>query len=155
MSSIAGALTDADLGEYRGKRVTNTTMVVKKTGDGLSQSMEIAPEVLEPGSTVFVLMECEVVDHNHHYDKKHDCFELIQTLHASTAIIVDDQASQRKIAAQRNRLEKAAEEAKGTQRLPGTEDAIDGQPEDGPGNVTPIDSKSAAAGERAEPDWED
>lgn len=150
MTSLAGAMADADLGEYLGKRITNTTLVVKKTGDGLSESMEIAPEVLIPGSTVYVLMECEVAAHQHTLDTKHDCYELKQTLNAKTAIIVDDQNSQKKIAAQKNRLEKAQEAAKGIQRLEGTEDAIDGQD-----NVHPISGKDAAAGERPEPEWDD
>lgn len=151
MVSLAGAMNDSDLGEYRGKKITSTSIAIRNAGDGLSQAMEIAPEVFEPGSTVFVLLECEVDKHNFQLIEKADSFELKQVLKAGTATVVDDQGSKKKIAAQRNRIEKANEAAKGIQRLEGTEDAIDGQPD----NVTNIDSKSAAAGERPEPEWDD
>lgn len=152
MTSLAGALNDTDLGEYRGKRITHTSIAIRNAGDGLSDAMEIEPEVLEPGTTVFVLLECEVGEHGLKLVDKADSYELKQVLKAGTATIVDDQGSRKKIAAQRLRIEKAQEAAKGVQRIPGTEDVTDGQPE---GSVTAIDAKSAAAGERPEPEWND
>lgn len=149
-TSLAGALNESDLGEYRNKKITSTSIAVRNAGDGLSQAMEIAPEVLEPGSTVFVLIECVVDKHTLALIEKADSYELKQILKAGTATIVDDQNSKKKIAAQRNRIEKAQEAAKGISRLEGTEDAIDGKD-----NVTSIDAKSQAAGERPDPDWDE
>lgn len=149
--SLAAALAASDaLGEYRGRKVLSTSLKITNTGDGLSEAMGIAPEILEPGDTVYVLLECEVGKHTHKLNTKFDAYELQQVLKAGTATIVDDQASKKKIAAQANRLQRAKEEREGTQRIPGTEDVTDGQD-----NVTAIDSKSAAAGERPDPEWDD
>jgi hypothetical protein len=116
--------------------------------------MEIEPEVLEPGTTVFVLLECEVGEHGLKLVDKADSYELKQVLKAGTATIVDDQGSRKKIAAQRLRIEKAQEAAKGVQRIPGTEDVTDGGAGDDT-NVRSIGGKDAAAGERPDPEWGD
>lgn len=129
------------LGEYRGRRVTATSIAIRNAGDGLSQAMEIAPEVYEPGDTVYVLLECTVDKHNFALVEKGDSYELKQVFKAGTATVVDDQGSKKKIAQQANKVQRAREEKVGTQRIPGTEDAIDGQPDEGA--LRPV------------PDWED
>lgn len=150
--SLAQALATPDLGEYRSKKITSTSIAIRNAGDGLSDAMEIDPEIYEPGDTVFVLLECVVDKHNMQLIEKADTFECKQVFKAGTATVVDGAQYEKKIATQRNKIEKAKEAAKGVQRIPGTEDAIDGKAE---GNVHPIGGKDAAAGERPEPEWDD
>lgn len=148
------------LGEYLGKDIIRTSVKITKAGDGLSKSVGIAPQLFAQGDELMVLLKVKVGQHIHKPIPETECLELVQEFEAITATIVDDKTSARRIAQQENELAKAAEKAKGTQRLPGTENAIDGKKDgDGdededPGNVTAIDAKSAAAGERPD-QWED
>lgn len=140
-SSVDDAIAKSEaLGDYRGRRVTSTSIAIRNAGDGLSQAMEIAPEIYEPGDTVYVLLECTVDKHTHALIEKGDSYELKQVFKAGTATVVDDQGSKKKIAQQANKVARAKEEAKGVTRLEGVEDAIDGKDEPA---VRPV------------PDWSD
>lgn len=145
------------LGEYLGKDIIRTSVKITKAGDGLSKSVGIAPQLFAQGDELMVLLKVKVGQHIHKPIPETECLELVQEFEAITATIVNDQASQKRLAQQENALAKAEEKKKGVQRIPGTEDAIDGKDkaeDDDPGNVTPIDAKSAAAGERDD-EWED
>lgn len=114
MSEMAAAMADKrELGEYRGRDIIRTSIIIRNTGDGLSESMAIAPTVLEEGDEVYVLMKCEVIDHHHPLIKGTDCIELKQVLKAGTATIVDADYAEEKIAAQEARIQRAKDEAKG------------------------------------------
>lgn len=125
--SLEEALADSELGSYFDRPVIRTSIKLTKAGDGLSKALGIAPQVLEPGKTVMVLVECTVGPHTHAPIPDTECFALIQTLEAGVATIVGDKASERKLRLQANAIDRAREQAKGIARIPGTEDVIDGQ----------------------------
>lgn len=137
------------LGEYLGKDIIRTSVKITKAGDGLSASLGISPEVFQQGEELMILAKVKVGQHIHKPIKDTECLELVQEFEALTVTIVDDKTSARRIAQQENELAKAAEKKKGTQRLPGTEDAIDGA-KDGPD-----DDGTSTAGDPPEGEWED
>lgn len=148
------------LGEYLGKDIIRTSVKITKAGDGLSKSVGITPQLFAQGDELMVLVKVRVGQHIHKPIPDTECLELVQEFEALTATIVTDQASSRRLAQQEQALAKAAEKKKGVERLPGeVADAIDGRPpesDDGPGNVTAIDAKSAAAGAESDAgEWED
>lgn len=130
MTDLASALADkTDLGEYRGRDIIRTSVKITKAGDGLSKSMGIAPAVYEQGDELMVLLKVVVGPHTHKMIADTECLELIQSFEAETAVIVDDAASRKKLDRQENALRVASERARGVERIPGTEDAIDGKPD--------------------------
>lgn len=95
---MAAALSDRSvLGAYRGRDIIRTSIVIRNTGDGLSESMGIDPQVLEIGEKGYVLLEYECIDHAHPMIKDTDCLELKQVLKAGTATIVDADFAEEKI----------------------------------------------------------
>lgn len=124
MTSIDEALATnlADFGEpYLGREVSSIAVKITKAGDGLSKQLGIAPQVFQPGQKVMVLLECEAGAHTHKPIDKADTWELVETLEAVTATIVTDKASESKLRTAADRVAKAAEGKKGTQRLDGTD----------------------------------
>lgn len=131
MTSIENAMADnSTLGEYRGRQIIKTKIAIGNSGDGLSKAMGIKPQVLEPGDTVMVLLECVVTYHKHELDEESGCYELVQKLRAGTATIVDDNTSASKLRKQADAIQKAHDAAKGQDRLDGT-DADDLEPSEG------------------------
>jgi len=114
MTDLASAMSDKrNLGEYRGRDIIRTSLTIRNTGDGLSEAMAIDPQVLEEGDEVYVLLQCEVVDHQHPLIKGTDCIELKQILRAGTATIVDADFAEAKIEAQAARIQRAKDDAQG------------------------------------------
>ena len=102
---------------YLGWPVVATTIAVRNAGDGLSKGMEIDPEVLAPGSTVIVVLECAVDAHDYKKVKDEDAFELVQVLKAGTALIMDAAVVREALASQAEKLKRAAEKSAGVVRL--------------------------------------
>lgn len=122
MTSIEGALAVGDLPEYNGRPVIRTAIKVTNAGDGLSQGLAIDPNVLDIGSTVYIVLECVVDSHEHDriLDKKSDTGLMIlnQVLKAGTGTLIDADVVKDAIAEQAEKIELAREAANGTQRLP-------------------------------------
>ena len=53
------------ISDYEGHAVTGASVSIRNTGDGLSKAMGVDPVKLELGSTVFVVLECEVEKHRY------------------------------------------------------------------------------------------
>lgn len=136
MTDIETALnTPVDFAEpYMGRAVSATSVKITNSGDGLSKQLGIAPQVFEPEQRVMVLLECEAGPHTHKLIDKANTWELIQTLKAETATIVDDRASASKLRKAADRVAKVEEQKKGTQRLDGTDasDLEGGDPDEAP-----------------------
>lgn len=112
------------LGKYQGKDVLRTSVSIRNAGDGLSEALAIEPEELKIGTTVFVVLECEVDAHDHKRMKKvKNAMELVQVLKAGVATLVDEGLVRDLIDEQAQRIETAREEAAGVTKLPGTEKA--------------------------------
>ena len=48
------------LGTFEARPITETRIKVTNAGDGLSQAVQVDPQVLHHGETVHVVLECEV-----------------------------------------------------------------------------------------------
>lgn len=124
------ALADASgLPEYLGKPTVRTTIAVTNTGDGLSQAMAVDPVVYEPGSTQYVVIECDVPSHTFELNEDGDAYELKQKLRGGVAVVVDADLVKRVVDEQRERIRKARDEAQGIMAMPfeaGSDDESDG-----------------------------
>lgn len=52
--------TKLDLGEFENQKVIGTTIAIKRAGDGLSKALDVEPQLMHSGDTVFVVLECVV-----------------------------------------------------------------------------------------------
>lgn len=111
------------IGEYMDMPVTATSIKITNVGDGLSKQLEIAPEILRPGDTVNVLVQCTVGDHTHRLIPKAESWELIQQLKGGTAVIVTDSQNASRLRKAADVVAKADESAKGQDRLDPSMDA--------------------------------
>lgn len=78
------------IAKFEGDEVLGTKVKITKAGDGLSQALEIEPQVLKQRSTVYVVLECAVG--RVAFDPVKDASKgvnRVQTLVAGTATIVD------------------------------------------------------------------
>lgn len=105
----------ADLGDFEGAAVVGATLILRGTGDGLSQAMEIAPVKMHVGEIVNLVIEAEVVGIRHDAaDKESDALTRVHILRAGVSTIVDSELVHDVLEAQRVAIEKA----KGVERLP-------------------------------------
>lgn len=100
------------LGEFEGRIVTKSPIKLTKAGDGLSTAMKIDPVALHQGDTVYVLMETTVgpITMNPYDD---GVCARVQNLVAGVATIVDASVAKATIDAQREKNQRAEDEAKG------------------------------------------
>lgn len=151
MTDLASALASpaaTHLTAYRGRPVVRVEARVTNVGDGLSESLGVGPNELEQGDTVDLLVRCVVGPHQIRVLKGYDSDErdaplrLVMTLEGRTVTVVDADFADEKIAEQKRRNSAAADDAKGVQRLPGSdgwedEDAATGATvHDFPGNAS-------------------
>lgn len=119
-------MPDTTLPDYLGRQVTRTAIKITRAGDGLSAGMAIEPELLDPGSTVYVVLECVVDSHEHDrvLDKGNDTGLMVlnQVLVAGTGVIIDAEVVKEAIAQQAAKIDRAKEQAQGVQRLPTDEE---------------------------------
>ena len=99
---------------FEGRDVLATRVAITRAGDGLSKAMEIQPEELELGDTVFVLLECSVDKLRFEPLADTDALLRVHVLRAGTATMVDAKVATKPLDEQRRRIEKA----KGVERLP-------------------------------------
>lgn len=110
------------LGQWEGKTVTKATVAVRNAGDGLSQAMHVDPQPLKQGSTVYVVMECEVgpVSFDPIKDSSSECVRK-HVLRAGAATIVDAALVKQAVEAQTEKIIEAREKERGIQQLPTNE----------------------------------
>jgi hypothetical protein len=114
MTSTARNATPAQLlGTYEGKEILGTTVSIRNTGSGLEDAMNVQPVKLPLGTTVHVVLECEVEKHRHEPIKDTDGLQLVNMLKAGRATIVDADLVVERLDEQERRIE----EAEGTLRL--------------------------------------
>lgn len=107
-----------DLGTFDGLDVITSSVAITNAGDGLSQAMSIDHRQLHHGETVYVVLECEVVDIQFPKIKDTDSLNRKHKLRAGTATIVDKASVIKVIEEQRVKIEKA----QGIERLALDED---------------------------------
>lgn len=115
----AAALADTSLTPYRGHDVKKTTIKITNAGDGLSSAMKIDPVEFDLGDTVYVVLECEVRKHEHQAIEDTDTMQLVQTLSAQSAVVVDRDLVKKHLDEQKERIQAAKDEAAGRVNLAG------------------------------------
>lgn len=114
----------ARLQPFDGRDVLRTSIAITRAGDGLSEALRIDPREFHHGEVVHVVLECVVTKVDFRpIDPKDPDGPLVRshTLSAGTATVVDADLVSDHLAKQRDRIQKAREEAAGIQRIPGTE----------------------------------
>lgn len=127
------------LPDYGGKQVLRTKVSIRNAGDGLSEGLQVEPILYEIGTRLTVVLDVEVVKHNHGplRGKDTDYLEVEQVLRASTAVVTEATGIRKALDRQRAKIDRAREAAAGVERLPGVDD-----PE--PDDVDPDDPSTAA-----------
>jgi len=130
MSDLASALAAPEPGNlqpYRGRPVVRVEAKVTNVGDGLSESLGVGAHELEQGQEVDLLVRCVVGPHQIRVLRGYDDEEtdaplrLVMTLIGKTVTIVDGDFADERIRMQKLRNQRAADDAKGNQRLPGSD----------------------------------
>jgi hypothetical protein len=103
-----------DLGTFEGRDVLTSSVAVTNAGDGLSQAMSVDRVALHHGDTVYVVLECEVVDVQFPTIRDTDGCNRKHKLRAGTATIVDKATVIAVIDEQRAKIEAA----RGVEQLP-------------------------------------
>lgn len=132
----AQAMADTSkLEAYKGHDVLRTGIKITNAGDGLSSAMAIAPQELELGAEVYVILKCEVVSHEYDPIKDTDALELTQVLKAGDSTLADKDLVADLVAQQAAKILEAKEKAAGLLRIefpdaPGVQEGGDGDEED-------------------------
>lgn len=135
------AVRKVRLGEFEGKPVVGARVIVRNTGDGLSNAQAVDPVKLDQGDRVIVAFECDVSEIRFDpYEKDElDGDQLrVHILKAESATILPTGAAYdetlKLLKDQEARINAAVEAAQGQEQLPGTEakDAEKPKPEKSP-----------------------
>jgi hypothetical protein len=128
------------LGTFDGRRVARTKIKVTNAGDGLSEGMQVAPQLLFIGDKCYVVLETEISKIEHTTVDPKDPYsdlERTATLRADTGLIVDADLVKEHVQQQKLRVRKARDEAEGNLTLDVDGDDTDRWGED-PDDDTPI-----------------
>ena len=99
--------------------VTECAVRIVGAGDGLSESLDTAPVELDHGQIVHIVLRCAVTKVAYEQVKDSDELRRVHTVRANFGTIVDDGAARKILDASR----KAIEQARGVERLPGTDES--------------------------------
>lgn len=123
---MATKKTKNPLGEFEGRDVLQATLIITKTGDGLSTMMEIEPAAWHQGTKLHVVMEVDLTKIRFDQIKGTDAMKRVHIGEAGTIAIVDASVVADVMAQQ----QKKNEEKAGTMRLPGTTPGDGDEPDD-------------------------
>jgi len=93
-----------ELGEYEGRDVLRSEIVIKNAGDGLSDPLGLDPIALHHDDIVYVVLKCEVTDVSHPRIKDTGCLRRKHTLVTQEALIIDGQLVAGLLDQQRQRI---------------------------------------------------
>ena len=128
----AQAMADTSkLEPYKGHDVLRTGIKITNAGDGLSSAMAIAPQELELGAEVYVILKCEVVSHEYDPIKDTDALELTQVLKAGDSTLADKDLVADLVAQQAAKILEAKERAAGLLRIEFPDAPAGDGPQDG------------------------
>lgn len=114
----AAAAVAVELTPFDGKKVIATTIKVTKAGDGLSSALAIEPQEMHLGQKVYVVLECDV--EKVQFGSSSDSDDLLIRQHilaTATATIVPRETVIEMLTAQRLKIERARDLAKGQHHL--------------------------------------
>jgi hypothetical protein len=118
------------LGEFEGSPVTKTGIEIRNAAGGLNDALEVDPVTMLKGDTCYVVLRCDVIDvHFPNVKGAEDQCRRVHIMRATDAVIMDTAGVKNAIDAQRKRIIKAREEAKGVQRMFADDDENKGEGE--------------------------
>lgn len=98
---------DYKISDYEGHAVASTSVSIRNTGDGLSKAMRVDPIKLELGTTVYVVLECEVEKHRYEPADFADDLILVNMLKAGRATMIDNAAVRKALDVQEKKIRDA------------------------------------------------
>jgi hypothetical protein len=98
--------------------VVECALKIVNTGDGLSESLDVAPVELDHGQVVHVVLRGVVTKVTYEQVKDSDELRRVHTVRANFGTIVDERAAKKVLAGARRSIE----QAHGVHPLPGTTD---------------------------------
>lgn len=107
---------------FEGSDVIGSSIQITKAGDGLSEALSVEPASFHLGEKRYVVLECIVAKIRYTEVKDTKALKREHTFEAQGATIVDATLVADLIAAQREVILRAKEDAAGIQRLPMDED---------------------------------
>lgn len=114
-----------NVGTFEGRPVNSVEIIIRGTGDGLSDAMKVEAKILKVGESGYIVLEFDTIDIHHPAEDRTDPaaggVRRVQVLKAGTATFIDDEVVERAIEAQRVKNERWAEEQQGVARLDGTD----------------------------------
>jgi len=125
---MASPAPEFQLPAFENQLVVGAGIEIPGAAGGLRDAMEIEPRVLHQGDRIYVLLECEVAKTRHDpIDKKtfDGPLRRVSVLHTRAGTIMDPEVAKPAVDAQKDRIQKAKEEALGVQRIPGTDADVD------------------------------
>lgn len=121
--------TRVDLGEYEGRPITMSSVVIPSAGGGLYDALALDPVLLHSGDEVTIALRCKVEDINHalikYKGEDTGNYNRVAKLVVAKGLIIDGATVASAFAALNRRLELVAEENGAGRRIPG----IDGEEE--------------------------
>lgn len=124
----APKLEDQPIAEYRGKDVLSTAAIVRNAGDGLSDTLQLAPVIYDSGQLVTLVIRARVGDHTFKYDHETGTYCLVQNFNAGAMVVMDDDDKVAKMLDENESAVAAKKDnAKGTPKLPGTDTGATGR----------------------------
>lgn len=110
-----------DLTPFESRDVASIAIIVRNTGDGLSEAVAVDPVELHVGEKVTVALECEVEKIRFDPIRDTDDLRRVQILKAGAATFIENKVVSKALAEQVKRIEAG----KGVQRLPMDEEGDD------------------------------
>lgn len=105
------------LGTFDGKPVKRTSLIVRKTGDGLSKAMETDPQIIHSGERRFVLYEIIGDKIRHDPIDNGMAWCRVHITNADTVALVDEEFARDAIEQQRDKNRVLEDERKGALQL--------------------------------------
>lgn len=88
---------EVKLGKHEGKTVAGVGLIIRGTGDGLSQAMELDPVILKHGDRVGIYIEGDVVDLHFPGVKGTNSVRRVAVVNADAGYIVEDRSEMAEI----------------------------------------------------------
>ena len=106
------------LGKFEGREVLAARMSITATGDGLSDALDIDPQILHHGDEVFLVIKGVVADVQHPIVKGTEGVARKHVIRCVDAVPVPEELVGKVLDEHRERVRRAAEEAAGIDPLP-------------------------------------
>jgi hypothetical protein len=110
--------TDKDVEQYEGYDIIDTGIIITKTGDGLSETMRVAPVSIEPNAKAQIVVGLRKTKDRYDFIRDKASGKIlgvkwIQVFEATGAVFTKNQAAKSELDKMAEKIEKARADAKG------------------------------------------